>query len=136
MKTLLLALACLGLLALAAACSERDRSPGGDGDRKVVDAPIDGLDILVRESFPPGYTAHILSGLPTGCARFDAATLVGRSGTTITIRVTNTEPTDTHIACTAIYGTHESNVDLGQDFTSGTTYTVRVNDKTKTFVAQ
>ncbi|MGE0599748.1 MAG: hypothetical protein AB7J35_11245 [Dehalococcoidia bacterium] len=136
MKTFALVLACLGLIAFATACSERDKTPGNDGDRKTVEAPIDGIDILVRESFPPGYTAHILSGLPSGCARFDAAKVVGRSGTTITIRVTNTIPTDTTIACTAIYGTHESNVDLGKDFISGTTYTVQVNDRTKTFVAQ
>ena len=35
-----------------------------------------------------------------------------------------------------IYGSYELNVNLGSDFRSGTTYTVRVNDKSTTFVAQ
>ena len=55
---------------------------------------------------------------------------------TITIRVTNTIPDDDDVACTAIYGYHESNVDLGQDFVSGRTYTVKVNAEMKTFTAQ
>jgi hypothetical protein len=124
-------------LLAAMACLPGDDSGGSsDTDREVVDAPIDEVDILVRESFPPGYTAHIKSGLPSGCAKFESAQITGRSGNTITIAVKNTIPADKDIACTAIYGTHESNVDLGQDFVSGQTYTVKVNDVTETFVAQ
>lgn len=140
MKRVLLALIpFLAIAALAATC-------GGDDDReppvtptpglKIVDAPIDGLDIIVRESFPPQYAVHIVSGLPSGCAKFDKAEVTGRSGNEITVHVTNTLPDDPNIACTAIYGTHESTVELGSDFTSGTTYTVRVNDKSVDFTAQ
>ena len=131
-------LAAVGLVVgLAAfACTPRTESGGTTGDRRVVDAPIDGIDILVRESFPPGYTAHITSGLPSGCAQFDKAEITGRDNNTITIRVTNTIPDDDDVACTAIYGYHESNVDLGQDFVSGQTYTVKVNSETETFTAQ
>lgn len=117
---------------VATACSPRD----SDGERRVVAAPIDGIDILVRESFPPGYTAKITSGLPSGCARFHEAAITGRSGATITISVTNTMPSDPKTICTDIYGYHETNIDLGQDFVSGRTYTVRVNDKEETFRAQ
>jgi len=132
-----LALAALvSLTALGLACSPRDQSGGTSGSRKVVDAPIEAVDVLVRESFPPGYTAHITSGLPSGCAKFDKAEITGRAADTITIRVTNTMPADDNVACTAIYGYHESNVDLGQDFVSGRTYTIKVNDKTHTFTAQ
>lgn len=122
----------VGFAAFVAACSSRD----ADGERRIVDAPIDAMDILVRESFPPGYTAKITSGLPSGCARFHEAKITGRSGTTITISVTNTVPADPETICTDIYGYHETNLDLGQDFVSGQTYTVRVNDKTTTFRAQ
>jgi hypothetical protein len=132
----LLASAALALLATAADCRHRDAAPTSTPARSIVDAPIDGLDILVRESFPPGYTLRILSGLPSGCAQFDRAEITGRSDATITVRVTNSVPADPTTACTAIYGTHESFLDLGTDFTSSTTYTVRVNDKTTTFVAQ
>jgi hypothetical protein len=126
----------LAIFLVAAACSPRTPASSPDGNRKVVAAPIEAIDILVRESFPPGYTAKITSGLPSGCARFHEAKITGRSGTTITISVTNTIPSDPKTICTAIYGYHEANVDLGQDFVSGQTYTVRVNDKAETFRAQ
>jgi hypothetical protein len=124
------------LSALAFACGSGSSDDPNDYERKVVPAPIDGLEILVRESSPPGYTAHITSGLPSGCARFDEAVISSREGDTITIAVTNTVPDDDMVACDASYGFHETNLDLGQDFDSGKTYTVRVNDKETTFVAQ
>lgn len=117
---------------LAAGCSPRE----AEGERRIVEAPIEAIDILVRESAPPGYTAKITSGLPSGCARFHEATITGRSGATITISVTNTVPADPDTICTDIYGYHETNVDLGQDFVSGRTYTVRVNGTEETFRAQ
>ena len=136
----LLWVGCAATLLLAVACV-----PGGSGRsdqtatpaaRKSVPAPIEKLEILVRESFPPGYTLHITSGLPGGCAQFEAATITGRSGNTITVSVTNTIPADDGVICTAIYGYKETNVDLGQEFVSGRTNTVQVNDEQTTFTAQ
>ena len=98
-------------------------------------APIDDASIVVRESFPPQYAVHILSGMPSGCHHFESAT-VTRSGDVITIDVENRVTGGPDTACTAIYGTHESNVDLGSDFVSGKTYTVRVNDRVLELHAQ
>ncbi len=124
-------------LLFAGACSDQDPSePAGGVDRKVVDAPIDAIDILVRESFPPGYTVHITSGLPSGCARFNAAEVLERNRASIPIRVTNTLPADPGAMCTAIYGYHETNVYIVKGFQSGQIYTLKVNDKEKTFTAQ
>jgi hypothetical protein len=130
-------------LVLAAACGDaRDNgnnatpSPTPGAERTVVPAPIDKLDLIVRESAPPQYAVRVLSGLPSGCARFNEVRITGRSGTTITIEVTNTMPADNTIACTAIYGTHEAIVELGTDFVPGTEYLVRVNDKELRFTAQ
>jgi hypothetical protein len=106
------------------------------GDRKVVLAPIDKLDLIIRESFPPQYAVRILSGLPNGCAQFNEARITDRTASTITIEVTNTMPTDPNVACTQIYGTHESIVELGSDFGPGKEYLVRVNDKELRFTAQ
>jgi inhibitor of cysteine peptidase len=114
--------------------SDATADPGGD--RVVVDAPIDEVDILVLESFPVQYDARIVSGLPSGCALFDAAEITVRTGNEITIRVTNTVPADENVACTAIYGTKETTVPLGTDFVSGETYTVQVNDNAAQFTAQ
>ena len=138
-----LALGAVSLLAfagLAAACDDdgpvADPTASGTPARTVVDAPIDNLDVLTLESFPPQYNLLITSGLPSGCAEFDKAEITGRNGNTITVRVTNTIPGDEAVACTAIYGTKETTLPLGSDFTSGETYTVDVNDKSVDFTAQ
>ncbi len=129
------ALAAVALLA----CIEDSGSTGAPRDSyptKVVEAPIDAIEIEVRDSQPPQYAVRITSGLPSGCARFEAWELVGREGTEITIRVTNRVPDADDVACTMIYSTHVSTVDLGSDFTPGTTYTVIVNGERATFTAQ
>ena len=136
MNKLFLALGLVVVFAAAIACVPGDDNSGGSGDVKLVPAPIDDLDILVRESAPPGYTLHIKSGLPSGCAKFVRAEITGRSDSTVTVEVLNSMPADDDIACTMIYGTHETNLDLGTDFVPGRTYTVAVNDEQTTFVAQ
>jgi hypothetical protein len=100
---------------------------------RIVDAPIDDLDVLVRESFPPGYTLHIEAGLPSGCAK-QATHELSRQGDVIRVRVLNT--TIPNGICTAIYGMYELNLDLGTNFQSGRAYRVEVNDKVTTFTAQ
>jgi hypothetical protein len=79
---------------------------------------------------------RIVSGLPSGCAEFHSAELTSTQDQTFTIRVQNTMPADPNAICTAIYGMHESIVELGSDLVSGTQYTVRANDKELTFTAQ
>jgi len=107
-----------------------------DVERVEVLAPIEQIDVRFLESFPVQYRLDVTSGLPGGCAAFESIEVV-RDGTTFTVTVTNTEPApDQEIACTMIYGYHESTADLGNDLESGTEYTVNVNDKTTTFVAQ
>ena len=101
----------------------------------VVPAPIDGVEIVVAESFPPQYFLNVKSGLPNGCARFDGYT-VNRDADTITVQVTNLLPASKDPMCTMIYGTVETNIALGIDFEPGRMYTVHVNDFTKTFVGE
>ena len=104
-------------------------------DRRAVPAPIDGLEILILESFPVQYLLNVQAGLPSGCAE-QYKHEVERAGDVITVTVLNSLPTATDIACTAIYGMYELNIDLGSDFESGETYTVLVNDEETTFTAQ
>jgi len=118
----------LGVLVVVALASGRTLDAGG---RETVAAPIDKIEILIRESNPPQVTAKISAGLNGGCALQDSHT-VSRAGDTITISVLNSMPSGRPV-CTAIYGTYELNVDLGTSFAIGTTYTVRVNDKVTTF---
>ena len=102
-----------------------------------VPAPIESVEINVAESFPPQYFVAIKSGLPSGCVEFKGYD-VSREGNTVNIEVTNLEPAPGQlIPCTAIYGYHDTNINLGSDFTGGETYSVVVNGLvTETFVAQ
>jgi hypothetical protein len=98
-------------------------------------APIDKVEMIVRETAPPQYAARVLSGLPSGCHEFAGAT-VSRSHTEITITVRNSRPADPRTVCTQIYGTHEEIVELGSDFVRGTEYRVHVNERTIAFTAR
>lgn len=117
----------LGAVAVASARGQASPTPG----RQTVAAPIDDIQVLIRESSPPQVTLKVKAGLPSGCAQRDSHSL-NRVGDTITVTVLNTIPTGNPI-CTMIYGTYELNIDLGRDFSPGATYTVRVNEKTTTF---
>ncbi len=104
-------------------------------DRRAEAAPIDGLEILVAESFPPQYFLNVQAGLPSGCAQ-QYKHEVERAGDVIKVTVLNSIPAATDIVCTAIYGIYELNIALGIDFEPGETYTVLVNDQVTTFTAQ
>jgi hypothetical protein len=106
-----------------------------DVPRVEVLAPIDELDVLIAESFPPQYSLHIVSGLPSGCAAFERIE-VERDGNTFNVAVINTVPEpNANVACTMIYGMVEHSVAL-EGIESGVEYTVNVNDRTTTFRGQ
>jgi hypothetical protein len=121
----------VGVFAMARTGGGLLPAPAG---RHTVAAPIDGLDVRVLESSPPQYMLNVRAGLPSGCAKQDSHA-VSRAGDTITVSVLNSMPNGDP-PCTMIYGSYELNINLGSDFVSGSTYTVRVNDKTTTFRAQ
>jgi len=111
-------------------------TPAVDFERVEEMAPIEELEVLFAESFPVQHRLHIVSGLPSGCAAFERVD-VEREGTTFNVSVINTMPApDEQVACTMIYGYHESTVELGSDLEVGTEYTVDVNGEVITFVAQ
>ncbi len=99
-----------------------------------VDAPIDGLEVLTLESFPPQYVLLVSAGLPSGCAK-PAGYEGSRAGAVIQILVHNSMPTGQG-ACAAIYGMYELNIPLGSDFEPGATYVIEVNGQTVGFTAQ
>jgi hypothetical protein len=122
--------------ALTAGCgSDSDEKTDDSQEYTLVAAPIDDLDLQIRESFPPQYALRVVSGLPNGCHEYNSYELT-REGSTINIRVLNRVPSDPSVVCTQVYGQHEEIIDLGSDFETGTEYTVQVNEKTLTFAAQ
>ena len=119
------------LLAIAAAALTAGSGQAPPEARRTVPAPIDGLEVVMRESAPPQVSLKITAGLPSGCAQKHSHQLT-RSGNTFTVTVLNSMPTGDQV-CTMIYGSYELTVDLGSDFAPGQTYTVQVNDKTTSF---
>ena len=97
---------------------------------EISPAPIHEVDVRFMESFPVQVGVYIKGGLRDGCTAFNDAA-VTREGDTINIEVTVQKPKDT--SCPAIYNFFEKNLNLGSDFTAGTTYTLNVNDYTTTF---
>ena len=123
----LAAILLIGAVAFASGRGDLNPAPG----RQTVPAPIDDVQVVIRDSNPPQVTLSVKAGLPSGCAQRESHS-VSRAGDTFTVRVLNSMPTG-NVACTMIYGTYELNLDLGRDFRAGGTYTVNVNDKTTTF---
>jgi len=101
--------------------------PPEDSETVVVPAPIDGA-VVVAPATPDGeYTLNITSGLPSGCAQFDGIR-VERDGNGFVVDVTNLMPNPNQpVACTAIYGYHQSDILLGSGLTAGEAYTVTIN---------
>jgi hypothetical protein len=102
----------------------------GTSDRRLVPAPIEDASVAVRAA-DQHLILSVRAGLPGGCAKQDSHA-VSRAGDVVTVTVNNSMPSADAI-CTMIYGTYDLQVDLGADFRSGTTYTIRVNDRTQTF---
>ena len=116
--------------------TETPTEPIDDFERVEELAPIDAVEVLFAESSPVQHRLHIVSGLPSGCASFERADLE-RDGTTFTVEVVNTVPApDEDVACTMIYGSHETTLELGSDLETGTEYTVDVNGEVATFIAE
>ncbi|MDA1129338.1 MAG: hypothetical protein O2913_11665 [Chloroflexi bacterium] len=102
-----------------------------------VQAPIEGSTIVEPETHNNPYILKITSGLPSGCAQFNAYHSSLR-GNDYSIEVTNRIPADQTIACTAIYGYYEGQFTLGDGaLKTGETYTVTINGElAHTFVAR
>ena len=123
----LAAILLIGAVAFASGRADLNPTPG----RQTVPAPIDDVQVVIRESNPPQVTLNVKAGLPSGCAQRESHS-ISRVGDTFTVRVLNSMPNG-NVACTMIYGTYELNIDLGRDFRAGGTYTININDKTTTF---
>ena len=99
-------------------------------DVEIKLAPIDEVRVYTMKSNPPQIGVYIKGGLPDGCTTFhDIET--SREGNTINIKVSVQHPKG--VSCPAIYTNFEKDINLGSDFTFGTTYTLNVNDYSTTF---
>jgi hypothetical protein len=125
MKKYLLFSLFLTVLLIAPGCKPKPES------LEIKPAPIHGVDIRFAESFPVQVFVYIKGGLSDGCTTFKDVNTT-RKDTIIEITVSVQRPLNR--TCTTVYGYFEQNVALGSDFVPEKTYTVKVNDVTKTFV--
>ena len=108
----------------------------GDGRMEVL-APTVSVEVAILESSPQQYRVEVVSALPNGCHRFERSVVASDSiGRTFTFSIINSVPTDPNVACTKEYSTLNHSFPLQGDIVRGVTYTVVVNDRTKTFVGQ
>ncbi len=105
--------------------------PGAPVGRVSVSAPIDQVEVVVREPAPPQVAVKITAGLPSGCAQRESHA-VSRTGDAFTVTVLNSMPRGDQ-ACTTIYGSYSLSLDLFGELRPGVTYTVQVNDTVRTF---
>jgi hypothetical protein len=102
--------------------------------RKLVDAPIQSVELIIMESDPVQITALIVAGLPNGC--YEAAGVVTHiAGNIFGVTVQNSVPALDGVACTDDFRTYEETVRLGSGidntrfpFQNDVTYTLVVND--------
>lgn len=105
----------------------------------VKESPIQGVEVVIMESFPPRYRLNILSTLPAGssCSRFNGYDVARPSANSIVLVVTHLEEPGGNVPCTTDLPVVETVVSLGSGFESGEEYTVVINGQlAKTFTAQ
>ncbi len=75
-------------------------------------APIESVKVI--EDYPGHFSLLVTSGLPSGCASFDSASIKQTGELELTLEVLNRVPApDQMIACTEIYGYIDNTVKLG-----------------------
>ena len=99
-------------------------------DIEIKPAPIHEVKVSLLKSNPPQVSVDIQGGLPDGCTSYHDMD-VTQEGNTIIIKITVQRPKDAF--CPAIFTFFNKFINLGSEFTTGTTYTLKVNDYTTSF---
>ena len=109
-----------------------------DAETITVRSPIESVELLIMESYPPQYALYVISALPKGsaCSWFNGYDVASPYPGMIEAEITHHEATGLRI-CTADYPIVETSAPLDFDFESGREYEVVVNGEwTETFEAQ
>ena len=108
-----------------------DGATSGDAGGSVVTGllPVESIEVLILESFPPQIHVVVRGSLPDGCTELGEI-VQERSGNAITVTVQTTR--DPQALCTQALVPVEETVVLAGDFPPGE-YTVSVNGVTESF---
>jgi len=105
----------------------------GKQEIEIRSAPIHDIQVNIAESYPPQVFVRIKVGLKDECTTLHDIT-AEQKGNTINIKVTTERPRGA--TCAQVYHYFDEALNLGSDFTSGETYTIKVNDKSTSFKMQ
>ncbi|MDP6823230.1 MAG: hypothetical protein QF554_08050 [Dehalococcoidia bacterium] len=100
--------------------------------RKLVDAPIESVDLVIMESDPVQITVEIVARLSNGCQE-PGGVVSHNAGNIFGLTVSNSVPALDGIACTDDLRVYEESVligsrNVGEEFRPGVIYTLVVND--------
>ena len=108
-----------------------------DAETITVRSPIESIELLIMESYPPQYALYVISALPKGsaCSWFNGYDVASPYPGRIEVEITHHEATGLRI-CTADYPIVETSVPLDFDFEPGREYEIVVNgESVETFEA-
>jgi len=132
-KLNLISILLLFLAATVLACQPGGSQPFASQEPEIFPATILDIRIEVFDTSPPQVMAYIKSPIPDTCTAIDELK-TERSDSTIDITLTIKRTPAA--GCRKAEGYFMQNVNLGSDFVSGQTYTIKVNDKTTSFVME
>lgn len=132
----ILTLSLLAALPLLAACGTPAPGTGGDtaGDQPVTGglATVEGIDILILESFPVQVSVVVRGSLPDSCTEVDQISQeLDAETNTFSIEITTARPPDA--TCAQVIGSFEETIALEVYGLPAGTYTVDANGVTGTF---
>ena len=136
----------IDLLSMILGAPFAEKSDDGEVDpsatiRKLIEAPIESVELLILESDPVQITVVIVAALPNGCHQ-PGGVVIHNAGNIFEVTVSNSVPALDEIACTQQFSTYEESVRLAANdaaagerfpFQNGVTYTLVVNDKVLEF---
>jgi len=102
-------------------------------DMEIDQAPIHAVHVNIAESYPPQVILWIKGGLKDSCTSVYEIK-EKRIGNEIVVEITTQRPKGA--SCDTVYSFFERYVNIGTEFISGQTYTIKVNEYVTTFTMQ
>ena len=104
------------------------------GNTHIAESLVQDFEIEKASGGPSAYRLRVVSGRPSGgCTRVNGYEVIRREQTDVEVKITHHQVSDPNVMCTKDFPITETLVPLGTEFEAGREYTVKVNDKARTF---
>lgn len=104
------------------------------GNTHIAESLVQAFEIEKTGGDPSAYRLRVVSGRPSGsCTRVNGYEVIRREQTVVEVKITHHQVSDPTVMCTKDFPITETLVPLGTEFEAGREYTVKVNDKARTF---